>query len=309
MDIAEQLRIGTSCAKEITPLKLGATSRLIICGMGGSIMPAEALAMLWPNQPPIYINRTAYLPPWADSRQTVICISWSGNTAETVACLKEAIDKKIPAGVIATEGKLADLAKKNSRSLVLLPSHGLNPRDALGIMFSALLTLISRSDIIENSVNSSSFRPAVPEDLAKNLAAEIGSKTPLLYSSCAWRWLGSFWKIFFNENAKIHAFFNFMPGAGHNEIAGIKAKDPLFFYLLLRDPQDRFEDIKKIDQLEKFLKSRPVDHIVISLRGEDRFDKIINQYLLAAAVSTALAHQLGVDPRSTATIESFKQLS
>lgn len=324
MNIAEQLHIGISCAKEIAPPKLGAVSKLIICGMGGSIMPAEALVMLWLNQPLIYINRTAYLPHWVGPEHTVICISWSGNTEETINCFQEAVAKKIPVWTISSGGRLAKLAPQQGQPLVLLPS-GMNPRDALSMMFSALLTLlnqvelvqshlteltlISRSDIIESSVKSSSFDPGSTEALARDLAAKIGSKTPLLYSSYPWRYLGSFWKILFNEKAKIHAFFNFLPGAGHNEIAGIQKEDPYFFYLLLRDSQDHPENIKKIDQWERFLKSYRAAYQVIPLDGKNRFGQIMNQYLLASATSTALAHRLGTDPHSTEIIENFKQLS
>lgn len=342
MEIAEQLKTGLTSAKKVDSISASA-SRLIFCGMGGSMMPAEALTMLWLDHPTVYLNRTAYLPHWASPEHIVVCISWSGNTEETIACFQEALQKNIPVWVITTGGKLAELSQIQQVPTVILPAHGLNPRDALPAMFSALLTLlnqaglvrsyltgltllnsrpaaptpsdltgltlVSRSDIIENSIDSSSFNPTIFEDLAKNLAAKIGPKTPLLYSSYPWRFLGQFWKIFFNENTKIHSFFNFLPGAGHNEIAGIKKEDPSFFYLLLRDPQDHVENLKKIDQFEKFLKSYGVGHEVITLSGRNRLEQILNQYLLASTVSTALAHYLGVDPHSTETIENFKHLS
>ncbi len=327
--LLEQLKVGLAAANQTRlswpPAK---DARIIICGMGGSIMPAEALSMLWLNQPPIYINRTAYLPHWADASHLVIGISWSGQTEETISCFEEAITKHIPVGVITTGGHLAEKAKKEGVPLILLPAQGLNPRDALGIMLSALLTLlnpteselllsgyltgltlISHSDTMEDSLKPSLFSETALLDLAAGLAQSIEQKTPLLYSSHPWRFLGSFWKIFFNENAKIHAFFNELPGAGHNEIAAITKQDSRFFYLLLRDPQDHPTDHQKLGQLAKFLEMQKTDHEIITLVGQSRLEKILNQYLLASAVSMALANSLGADPHSTETIENFKHLS
>ena len=138
MDIAKQLREGLSSAKTVPPIPVSNYSRVIICGMGGSIMPAEALSMLWLDQPTIYINRTAYLPQWASADHAVICISWSGHTEETIACFEEAVAKNIPVWGITTGGRLAQLAKNQQKPTVILPPNNLNPREALGLMFSAL---------------------------------------------------------------------------------------------------------------------------------------------------------------------------
>lgn len=332
MTLPEQFQAGIKAAQKVH-IDLPKSSRLIICGMGGSIMPAEALSMLWLDQPAIYINRTAYLPHWADTPNLVICISWSGQTAETIACFEEAVAKNIPVAVITTGGRLAEMTHHKNIPLVLLPAHGLNPvrslarapsaspqdlgedtsnginpRDALGLMFSALTSII-HSAIMDGSVDFSSSPFSVKEDLAVKLASKIGAKTPLIYSSYPWRFLGSWWKIFFNENAKIHAFFNCLPGAGHNEIAGIKKEDQNFFYLLLKDPDDHPANNQKISQLAKFLDKQKTDYEIVALAGKSRLEKILRQYLLASDTSVKLAHQLGVDPHSTETIESFKRLS
>ncbi|MDO8495470.1 MAG: SIS domain-containing protein [bacterium] len=323
--IYEQLKTGSAEAKKIAPVSSQQYPRIIFSGMGGSIMPAEALSMLWLPEHQIYLNRTAYLPHWATAGHLAVCISWSGNTEETINCFLEAQEKKIATVVITTGGKLAELAQKAGTPTILLPHQDLQPREALAMMLSALLTLLNQAelvqsnltgltllshfDIIENSVNSSAFDLIDSSPLSASIAQSIGSKTPLMYSSYPWRYLGSFWKILFNENVKTHAFFNHLPGAGHNEIAAIKEQDPNFFYLVLRDADDHFEDNKKLDQLTALLKTYQTGHTVVEISGANRFEKIIKQYALALQTSTQLAMQLGVDPHSIAVIEKFKQLS
>lgn len=309
INFQEQLQLGLSAAKAIPPISANKYSRLIICGMGGSIMPAEALSMLWLDEPFVYINRTAYLPHWTNLKHTVLCISWSGHTEETIACFEEAYRKNIPVYVITAGGKLAELAKEKNIPAVFLPHKDYNPRNALGLMWSALLTLLSQTAIINHSLNSSHFNPLKIETLADSLAPKIGSKTPLIYSSYPWRFLGLFWKIFFNENTKIHAFSNYLPGAGHNEIAGIKEQDKNFFYLILKDQDDHFFNLKKAEQFAKFLEESQTENTTINISGPNRFEKILQQYLLASATSIQLAKQLGVDPQSTKVIEKFKHLS
>lgn len=309
MEIIEQLKTGLAAAQQVPPLTPSSDSKIVICGMGGSIMPAEALSMLWIDELSVYINRTAYLPHWANPKHTVICISWSGHTEETIACFEEAYRKNIPVYIITAGGKLAELAKEKNIPTVFLTHKDHNSRNALGLMLSALLTLLSQTAIINHSVNSSLFNPLEIEALANSLASKIGSKTPLIYSSYPWRFLGLFWKIFFNENTKIHAFSNYLPGAGHNEIAGIKEQDKNFFYLVLKDQDDHSSNLKKAEQFTKFLEESQTENTIINISGPNRFEKILQQYLLASATSIQLAKQLGVDPQSTEVIEKFKHLS
>ena len=324
--LKEQLEIGLIAVQKVQPVNPSDYSRIIFCGMGGSIMPAEAVSMLWlqrsgrsPNPVVsgldtlnIYINRTSYLPHWITKEHLVTCVSWSGNTEEAISAYQQTRDIGAETLTISSGGKLQQLAEQDGARFVLLPNRGLAPRNAFLMVLSSLLTLISQSDIIKDGLNSSVFSEAElkkNEETAREIAEHIGSKTPLLYSSYSWRFLGDFWKKFFNENCKIHSFFNFLPEAAHNEIAGIKKNNPNFFYILLKDSQENEEDLEEINRLEKFLKIYGADYFVSKVNGNNRFEKIINQYILASLTSKALANKLGVNPEDIETIESFKKLS
>ena len=312
INFKEQLEIGLNAAKKVKPVNPYSYSRIIFCGMGGSIMPAEAVSMLWLDNLNCYINRISYLPHWTAKEHLVICVSWSGNTKETISAYQQAKDIGAKTLAISNGGKLQQLAEQDGAPFVLLPNLELAPRNALLMVLSSLLTLISQSAIIKDNLNSSVFSETElkkKEETAKEIAEHISNKTPLLYSSYSWRFLGDFWKKFFNENCKIHSFFNFLPEAAHNEIAGIKKNDSNFFYILLKDFAENQEDIKETNKLEKFLKSYGTDYFVSEVTGNNRFEKIINQYILASLTSEALANKLGVNPENIETIESFKKLS
>ncbi|MBI2058042.1 MAG: hypothetical protein HYT63_03650 [Candidatus Yanofskybacteria bacterium] len=307
--LKEGLNLGIEEAKKVGPIQPKQYSRIIFCGVGGSIMPAEAISMLWLEDIAGYINRTPYLPDWASREHLVVCTSWSGNTEETIASYKSAVEKNIKTLVITSGGSLAELAKKDGSTLVLLPNQNVNPRNALGLMLASILTLLSHSDTIEGAFNSPLFSQEKDSfDLGTDVSKAIGEKTPIIYSSYPWRFLGNFWKRFLNENSKIHAFSSFLPEAVHNEIAGVKEKDEKFFYLILNDPEEKAEDKSKLEKLSGFLKKYNTENILLELEGKTRLEKVLNQYLLASITSTQLARQLGVDPDSTEVIESFKKI-
>ncbi len=308
--LLQQLKDGLAAAEKAELINPSDYSRVIFCGLGGSIMPAEAISMLWLKDIAGYINRTPYLPYWASKEHLVICISWSGNTEETVASYKSAVEKNIKTVVITSGGKLAELARKDGTTLILLPNQNINPRNALGLMLASVLTLLSHSDIIKDTFSSTLFSQENGSfKLRTDVSEAIGNRTPLIYSSYPWRFLGLFWKKFLNENTKIHAFANFLPEAAHNEIAGVKENDQKFFYLILKDPEEEAEDQSRLEKFSRFLKEYNTENILLELEGKTRLEKILNQYLLASTTSTQLAQHLGVDPDSTEAIESFKKLS
>jgi len=312
LNLKQQLEGGLKIAREIPSFNPGNYSRIVFCGIGGSIMPAEAITMLWLDNINCYINHASYLPQWVrGSDYLVICVSWSGNTEETISAYENAKKCGADIAVVTSRGgRLAELAKRDNTPLALLPNHGLAPRNALPSMLSTLLTLLSHSDTIEASLNSSIFtEDSQRQEIVGEITESISGKTPLIYSSFPWRFLGDFWKKFLNENCKIHAFYNFMPEAGHNEIAGIKREDPQFFYLLLKDTEEEKDDFFRLNKLEKLLSNYNASYFVSEIKGDNRFEKIINQYILASLTSKALAEKLGINPDDISIIEDFKKLS
>lgn len=308
--LLQQLKAGLTAAEKIEPINPSDYSRIIFCGLGGSIMPAETISMLWLSDIAGYINRTPYLPHWASREHLVVCISWSGNTEETLASYESAVEKNIKTVAVTSGGKLAELAQKNGTTLITLPNQNTNPRNAFGFMLSAVLTLLLHSDIIKDIFNSPLFSDGNwGLKLGTEISKAIDKKTPLIYSSYPWRFLGIFWKKFLNENAKIHAFSNFLPEAAHNEIAGVKEKDDNFFYLILKDSEEEKEDQYRLEKFSRFLKKYDAENILLEIKGKTRLEKILSQYILASTTSTKLAEHLGISPESTEVIENFKKLA
>lgn len=303
-DFSEQLKAGVKAAENV---KLaGRFKRVILCGMGGSALPGEIVTMLWLDDLNPYLQRGLTLPHWADENCLVVCTSWSGDTGETISSFASAIEKNLPLAVVTKGGQLAKLARDNNVPLALIPDENLPARFGVGYMLGALLTLIGRSAIIENSLNSLDFSTLSPNPAT--LAANIGQKTVLTYSSYQWRYLARYWKIHFNEDCKIHSFSNYFPEAAHNELAGFtQTNKGSYFPIILIDPDEEKADIQKLNKFGAFLTNQGFDHEIVSLDGKNRFQKIIKNINQAVSVSTELAKLLGVDPFDSSVIEAFKQ--
>lgn len=306
IDFTKQFKEGAEAAKNVKVE--GKFERVIFCGLGGSIIPAEMISLLWLEGLNLYIHRALGLPHWANGKCLVVCTSWSGNTGETISSFKTAVEKSIPAAVVTKGGRLLELARKHQVPSVVLPADNGPARLGAGYGLAALLTLLTNSATLDNNPASSlSFAALVPEPVP-GLAARISDKIPLIYSSYQWRYLARFWKIFFNEDCKLHSFSNYFPEAAHNELAGFTAtKKEVYFPIILIDRDENQNDVKKLEKFATFLTNQSIDHEVIHLLGNTRLEKILNNYMMASSATIALANRLGVDPFDTSLIEAFKR--
>ena len=319
-DFPKQFEIGFELAKDIRFAEK--PKNIIFCGMGGSIIPVEILLLYLDVSPIVsllpplnfHIHRDYGLPDWANRKDLAICISWSGGTEETLSSYKAAGEKGLPLIVLTKGGKIGELAQKDGIPLILLPRDDIPPRMGAGYMFSALYSVLAKSGIIEAQTNliediGNKIKIGDFEKKAEELAKEINNKTPLIYSSYKWRNLAAFWKIFFNENAKIHAFWNGFPSMAHQELAGFNERDnEKFFVISLLDKADDNRYQLSVGSFRRILQSLKYNDEIIFLNGNDPLEKIFNNYLFAALTSAHLAQLRGVDPAEAELIEEFKKM-
>lgn len=334
INFPEQLKIGAEAAKSLSLAK--PTSPIVIAGMGGSALPGKILQMIMPD---VRLHEDYDLPPNLPRTALAVCVSWSGDTEETVSAYNKAIEQKLETVVITSGGpekdegssttshgvnRLAELAKKNGTPLVLLPNDGLQPRMAVGYMTGALLEILGLSQ----RLNDMAVEPLELEAQGQEIAKQIGnpeklrlgaSKTPLIYTTAKYQHLAYFWKILFNENCKIHAFSNYFPRMQHNELAGFNQRDKdKFFYITFRDETENPRQNRNLDAALAIMNQIGYNGINVNLsvspaeasakEGSNLLAKVFNNYLLGLWTSYYLAQELGVDPSDIKVIEDFKSL-
>jgi len=311
---AGQFATGLDLAKNI---KIQGTFKsVVICGMGGSALPGDILSYLLLPKAPIYIHKDYNLPAVANEDSLVVCISYSGNTEETVSSLQECINKNITCVAIASGGKLGKIAEEHNIPLVKIPS-GIQPRSATGYLFSALIgTLINCNiveDVSEEILNTAEELTKINTTLEKEgkiLAKRLDKKIPLVYASSVFQTIAKIWKIKFNENSKIPAFTNFFPELNHNEMVGFTGvkKTSGLHLLIIKDSADHPRTIKRMELTSLLLKKKGVKTDFIETKQGTLMFRMFSSLLLGDWVSYYLAINNNIDPTPVDMVEEFKVL-
>ncbi len=304
----KQFKAGFESAKTVKlPKKV---KNVLICGMGGSVLPGIILKMR--EHASLHINQNYDLPSFIDESYLVICISYSGNTQETLSSFHQALDRKLLIACITSGGELARLCKKRNIPLALVPK-GYPSRIALGFQFAALTKILIDCDIIKNNLKEilnleKGIDISSLKKQGEKLANELKNKIPLIYSSEFNKDLAYVWKTNFNENSKIPAFFNYFPELNHNEFAGFKSKKYNNFHLIiLKDINDKPEIIKRMNLTSKMLKNDEIKSSFVKVGTQNSLQGIFSNIILSYWTSYYLALENKIDPTPVELIEEFKK--
>lgn len=285
----------------------------IICGMGGSNL-AAGIIKGWKPKSDIVEHRDYGLPTIDENQlkgSLVIASSYSGNTAETISAFQEALAREMPLIVIAAGGKLLELAKQHDIPFIQLPQTS-HPRFATGLSIKATLKALGEEAIL-NDVSGTSLNSEDYKETGEQLAKSLKNLVPLVYSSMRNRGLGYFWKIQFNETAKIPAFSNILPELNHNEMVGFsemsksKLDHKSFAFVFLSDPDDKPQIQKRFFATKKVLEDRGFGVFEVSIVGPSLWHKTFAGMLTSFWTSYFLAKHYGIDAEDTSMIEDFKK--
>ena len=321
--LPEQLRSGMALAAEAWgPLKGLRPRHLVIAGMGGSAIGAEILRSFALDrlEVPISIFRGYDLPRFVGKDSLVVCSSYSGNTAEALACFDSAIESGAGLACVCSGGDLLERAKEHSIPCLKLPG-GYPPRAAVGYSFAALLGLVVHTGMMEHGEDEVAECSETLEGLSEVyssagtggnaallLARSLLDRVPLVYCGDCLAAVALRWKNQFCENSKKLAFVGILPEMTHNDIMGWEV------------------DLKGIEPGVVFLRSAR-EHPGVAARfpflrevvtktgdfcgefwggGAGLLTQIFSLIVLGDYVSVYLALLRGLDPTPIDTIDEMK---
>jgi len=314
-------QLGQEYVVQVTPPAAPIT-RVVFAGMGGSAL-AALVGQSWPGfNLPFEISRNYDIPSYVDANTLFFASSYSGNTEETVSAIGQAAEKGATIAVIASGGKLGDIATEKGYPFYAVPS-GLQPRHALLYMLKALLVatdtygitagkaaeLTAKSDFLKQA--TAAWIPTVPTDnnQAKQLALEMIGKSVVVYAGPKLAPAAYKWKISFNENAKQVAWYNQYPEFNHNEFLGWTKQptDKPYAVVDLRSPFEHPRVQKRFEVSARLLSGmRPAPEIVTA-EGSDLLEQLLWTIALGDFVSLYTALLNGLNPTPVDLIEKFKQ--
>jgi glucose/mannose-6-phosphate isomerase len=297
--------------------KLKKTKDFIVLGMGGSHLAADLLLAIKPEMN-IHVHQDYGLPTWPASKlknYLIIANSYSGNTEEVISGLHLALKNKLNVLVIATGGQLIKIAKENKLPYIEMPDWHIQPRQAIGLNARALLLAMGENKLLQASFNLAKNLPAEKfQKIGEKMAKQLFNRTPIIYASRQNTCLAFTWKIKFNENTKIPAFYNVLPELNHNEMTGFDRNDwtkklsDHFSIIYIEDKNDNPQIKKRFKVLKNLYKKQGLEEISLTLNGANRWQEIFSNMLIADWTSYYLAKKYRRDPNPVPMVENFKKL-
>lgn len=230
----------TASICENADMETGDTPRaLALLGMGGSGIAGRLFTECTAGELPIpTVLANGYdLPAATDEKALAIALSFSGNTAETLAITNAALKRGARVVAITSGGKLKRLCKSSNSSIIEIPG-GRPPRTALAFLALPVFEIAERAGLIGRvDLNSlagymdeikSVIQPEMPEErnAAKQLARAIykAADTRIygvgIASVVATRLRGQL-----AENSKVFASEHTFPEMCHNELVPFSEND------------------------------------------------------------------------------------
>lgn len=291
--------------------ELALCSKIVICGMGGSALGAEVVtASLSPKtRVAIFYNRQSCLPAWVDKDTLIVLTSYSGTTAEVLACAKEAQQKRLSTFVITSGGQLAQMAKKYHWPFYQFQptfNPAAEPRFGLGYAGGSILAL---GQIL-------GWWPFVVKELkglknilSKKIKINLSAKEYLIVAdnnlSGAAHAVGNQ----LNESAKVLAWWQIVSELNHHLLEGLSGGQVKSNYqtivikskLLSKDIQ------KRLDLTAAVLQKQGYNVLRLNLVGKTLLEQAWELSWWGGWLSLALAKKSKIDPLAIPWVEYFKK--
>jgi len=288
-------------------------NNIIVCGVGGSAISGELLKCLLRDkiQIPIEVSRNYHLPAYADNNTLVFCISYSGNTEETLSQFVDAIEKKCKIIGMTSSGKLKEWCDKLNISYALIP-EGHQPRAALPYLFIPLIVFLQRfrSIDLKNEIDETiQTLKEIKTDDIKEIASNLKDSIPIIYASNEYSAVAHRMKTQFNENSKVPARYDVFSELDHNEIVGYQNEDLNrdSYIILLRDKEETEEIMPRIETTKDIIRNRVKGVYEIWTHGSSRLSKMMSLLFIGDVLSYELAVLNGIDPVPVENIDIVKR--
>jgi glucose/mannose-6-phosphate isomerase len=262
----------------------------------------------------------------------VIAVSYSGDTEETVSCLKDAVTRGCTPVCVASGGMVAAFAGERRLPCVRVPG-GRQPRAALGLLAAPVLATLEAAGLSQpqeaairetaallragnRGLGPDAMVPqadggaaAPPWPSAWQLARRLHGRQTVVYGAGSTGAVARRWKGQLNENAEAPAYWNELPELDHNEImawTSLPDVSTSTVAVFLNDSQADTRLKRRAALTGRVLAELGVVVEQLVARGDSRLARLFSLVQLGDYVSFYLALLYGVDPSPVAAIQDFK---
>lgn len=296
------------------------TRKAAICGMGTCATAGRIISeyMDEAGGRQVQVLKGIDMPAWVDKDTTVIVISYSGNTQETLHSYRSAMRKGAQVVCITAGGRLAEMANQDGCTVISVPG-GYESRGALGFMVGFTFKVLMAAGFIPSDEDLSSVIPSLRQHLlqytetddneARKIAELCGDKAVVVYSFFNMLSASLRWKSQINENSRVLAFCGTMPEFNHNELVGWTADEKMsgdFFPIVLLDDGASKMLRCMAETPVDMLKDSGVDVYVHHISGGSVLEKTLKAVITGDIVSLYLQGMVRDSHRYATSVDDIK---
>jgi len=297
---------------------------IVLMGMGGSASAADVL-LDWLQdriRVPVSVVRDSALPRFVGPKTLLMAVSYSGETAETLAAFNEARKRRCITAAVASGGRLQSICSRRNIPFLQVAT-GLVPRAALSHMVGAGAVMLQsfgvvgdvRVGLLEAGRELIRIRGQLraevrlSRNLAKQNALRLRRQLPVIYCLQRMSSVARRAKNQFAENSKVVAKYDLLPEAGHNEVEAWQDANPHMLPVLVHDSKESRQESTTFKAfkaaLRKVGKVRPLE---VRTGASSSLGRLLGPVLFLDYVSAYLAFLRGVDPTPTFGIREYRRL-
>lgn len=310
----EQLNPQAVEAHHLGTLQKVSFDAIITIGMGGSGTPGKVLQNIANYDIiniPILNHRDGVILPTPFRNPLYIVASYSGNTRESCAALKELLSSGKAVAVVAGGGALLQAARRvRLPHASFTPPDSLQPRQGYGLSLMALIKIVQAIfPAFETTDIREKIAPTFFEKDAAEIAPRITKKTTLVYSTTENAHIGEIFKISIAESGKSPAFANLIPEVNHNELNIIGPRPGTLHGLFITTEAEYAKRRQEFDLTKEALDEYAVPSDTIVIPGKTRFEETIYGIIAAQWLGYYVAGQQGEDPLDLALVTIVKNIA
>jgi glucose/mannose-6-phosphate isomerase len=345
-----QVREAASLAAEAGVGRLADDGRpraVVVVGMGGSAMAGDVLsAVAGPTLPvPLVVHRDFGLPAWVGPVDLVVAVSCSGETAETLSALEEAVRRGCRLLVVGRAGSPLDDLGQRGRAVFVPVAQGRQPRASAWALATPLVVAGHALGLLQAPAEAVEEAAALLEVIAdrcrrdaeqlvnpaKRLAVQLDGALPLLWGTSPLSAVAaSRFACQLNENAHVPAVAGALPEAGHNQVVTLDGplaarvdaagdvddffrdreddveQPGLLALVVLRDTEEHPVTALRADVCLELARERQVPVVELRAEGAGRLARLASLVAVPDFASAYLALLQGTDPTPVAAIDALK---
>lgn len=294
---------------------------LVICGMGGSSLPAYIIKSVFPSRIPISITESYNLPNWAGPKTLISLSSYSGNTEETLSCAQQAKSRGCLITGVTSGGQLKEFLKIGGYPFYSFePKYNPSglPRFGIGYGVFGQLGILNKLCLIDKvgendwdtQINDSIEHLRACNDEMKasatKLAKDVKEKILVIFAADHLEGNGQTFTNQVNETAKTLAFWVRLPSADHSLIEGFKRSQTPVAAIFIESKHYSSRMRERFRLTQEVIKKNGYNTYVYEVQEGTPIQEMLEALFFSSFFSVRLAIENSDDPLAIPSVDFIK---